>query len=37
MRDKIVEIALGEVGIKEIPENEIKYNTWYYGRVVNGN
>lgn len=36
MRDKIVEIALGEVGTKEIPENEVKYNKWFYGRNVYG-
>lgn len=36
MRDKIVKLALEQVGIKEIPQNEVKYNTWYYGRKVNG-
>lgn len=36
MRNKIVDLAVSQVGIKEIPQNEIKYNTWYYGRVVNG-
>lgn len=36
MRNKIVELALSQIGVKEIPQNEVKYNTWYYGRVVNG-
>lgn len=36
MRNTIVDLAVSQVGIKEIPQNEVKYNTWYYGRVVNG-
>lgn len=32
----IVDIALSQEGIKEKSLNEVKYNTWYYGRVVNG-
>lgn len=28
--NKLLNIAYGEVGSKEIPENEIKYNNWYY-------
>lgn len=31
-------IALSQVGVKEVPSgsNKVKYNTWYYGRVVSG-
>lgn len=36
MRNEIVNLALSQVGIKEIAENEVKYNTWYYGKKVNG-
>lgn len=36
MRNTIVDLAVSQIGIKEIPQNEVKYNTWYYGRVVNG-
>jgi hypothetical protein len=36
MRNKIVELALSQIGVKEIPQNEVKYNEWYYGRKVNG-
>ena len=33
-----VQIARGEIGNKEYPanSNNIKYNTWYYGKEVNG-
>lgn len=33
-REKALNIALGEVGVKEKPSNNVKYNTWYYGREV---
>jgi len=32
----IVETALAEVGTLENYINDVKYNTWYYGREVNG-
>lgn len=32
----IVDIALSQEGVKEKSLNEVMYNTWYYGRVVNG-
>lgn len=34
---KIIEVALAEVGTKESPmnSNNVKYNTWFYGRDVN--
>lgn len=34
----IIKIALAEVGVKEIPanSNNVKYNTWFYGRQVSG-
>lgn len=33
-----LEIAIGELGTKEYPpnSNNVKYNTWYYGREVSG-
>ena len=36
--NRIIAIANGEVGITEYPpnSNNVKYNTWYYGRQVNG-
>ena len=36
--DHLMEIALSQVGVKEIPagSNDVKYNTWYYGREVKG-
>lgn len=36
IRQKIVSKALGEVGQSENGNNNIKYNTWYYGHSVNG-
>lgn len=33
-RQQALEIALSEVGTKEKPSNNVKYNTWYYGREV---
>lgn len=35
---KILTIAKTELGVKESPSNSnnVKYNTWYYGRPVNG-
>jgi len=34
----ILKIAVGEIGTKEEPDksNNVKYNTWYYGREVSG-
>lgn len=36
--DMIVATALAEVGVKESPKNSnnVKYNTWFYGRTVSG-
>lgn len=36
--ERILEIAAGEVGVKESPagSNRVKYNTWFYGREVSG-
>ena len=34
--DKFLEIARSQVGIKETPVNQVKYNDWYYGRHVSG-
>jgi len=36
--DMIVKTALHQVGVKESPRNsnKVKYNTWFYGRVVQG-
>ena len=34
--EKFLETARSQVGVKEIPINEVKYNTWYYGKKVNG-
>lgn len=36
MRDKFVNIAKSQIGIKETGTNNVKYNTWYYGKTVNG-
>ena len=35
---RLVQIAAGQVGVKESPanSNNVKYNTWYYGRKVSG-
>lgn len=37
--ERVLEIARGELGVKESPanSNNVKYNTWYYGREVRGN
>lgn len=32
----VVQIALNEVGTAETGENNVKYNTWFYGHEVNG-
>lgn len=36
--EKVLEIAVRELGTKESPanSNRVKYNTWYYGREVSG-
>ena len=36
--EKVLDIARRELGAKESPanSNNVKYNTWYYGRVVSG-
>ena len=35
LRNKMVNKALGEVGTAEVGINNVKYNTWYYGRTIN--
>lgn len=35
-RDEFVEIAQSQVGVRENGVNNVKYNTWYYGREVSG-
>lgn len=35
-RTEFVNIAKSQIGIKESGVNNVKYNTWYYGRAVNG-
>jgi len=37
MKDKFLKVALSQVGYKETPVNQTKYNDWYYGRHVEGN
>ncbi|MCI5843239.1 MAG: CHAP domain-containing protein [Clostridiales bacterium] len=34
----VLKIAKGEIGVKESPanSNNVKYNTWYYGKSVSG-
>lgn len=32
----IIDVALSQEGTKESGVNNVKYNTWYYGRVVSG-
>lgn len=32
----VLKVARAEIGTKEIPSNNVKYNTWYYGKVVSG-
>lgn len=36
--EKLLETARAELGVKELPagSNQVKYNTWYYGRAVSG-
>lgn len=34
--DKFLEIARSQVGVKEVPINQVKYNDWYYGKHVSG-
>ena len=36
--EKLLETARAELGVKESPagSNQVKYNTWYYGRAVSG-
>jgi hypothetical protein len=38
MRQKIIDIATAEIGVKESPagSNKCKYNTWLYGKEVSG-
>ena len=38
MSHKIIEVALAEIGTKESPpqSNNVKYNTWIYGKEVSG-
>ena len=35
---RLVEIAKSQIGVKESPSgsNNVKYNTWYYGKAVSG-
>ena len=33
----MIEVARSQVGIREISENQVVFNDWYYGRTVNGN
>lgn len=35
----LLKVARGEIGVKESPagSNNVRYNTWYYGRTVSGN
>lgn len=35
-RNEFVNVARSQIGIKETGTNNVKYNTWYYGRVVSG-
>lgn len=35
-RSEFVNIAKSQIGVKETGTNNVKYNTWYYGHVVNG-
>lgn len=35
-RTEFVNVAKSQIGVKEIGTNNVKYNTWYYGRTVNG-
>lgn len=35
---EIIDYAISQIGVKETPSgsNKVKYNTWYYGKEVNG-
>lgn len=35
---RLIQIAAGQVGVKESPanSNNVKYNTWFYGKAVSG-
>lgn len=33
---KVLSVAQSQIGIKETGNNNVKYNTWYYGHPVNG-
>lgn len=35
-RNEFVNVARSQIGVREIGTNNVKYNTWYYERVVNG-
>lgn len=35
-RDTLIQVARAEVGTAETGNNNVKYNTWYYGHEVNG-
>lgn len=35
-RDEFVEVAQSQVGVQEVPVNQVEYNDWYYGRHVSG-
>lgn len=36
--EQVLSLARGEIGVKESPagSNQVKYNTWFYGREVSG-
>lgn len=35
-RDEFVNVAQSQVGVQEVPVNQVEYNDWYYGRHVSG-
>ena len=35
-RNDFVNVARSQIGVRETGTNNVKYNTWYYGHVVNG-
>lgn len=35
-REQFIEVAKSQVGVRETGNNNVKYNTWYYGREVSG-
>ena len=35
-RSEFVNVARSQIGVRETGTNNVKYNTWYYGHVVNG-